>query len=327
MNSFHGKDDGTSATTYPKMKTRNSPSYFMIFDTETTGLPLNKTKYNQSKAPEEFNLKSDLDLMVKNSINSHKKRLNQIYDFSVPEKYPFHHNIVYGTDTQPYMIQLSYVILKKNSGEYSPPTIEFHYNEFIRLPEGETISEFITNINGITQEMSDNGVNIIDALHTFTHWFLKCDSIIGHNIKFDSTIIRIELQRHENILKMHYPYINIVFNEVYDQTQRIDYFDTMIRGNKICGIMIPKKDGNGLKLKLPKLVEMYDVLFHRTAQHFHNSMVDVLVTMRCYLKLKYHKDVDDLYFEDLLKKAVERGELNGVIVYESYGESICESAL
>jgi DNA polymerase III epsilon subunit-like protein len=96
----------------------------------------------------------------------------------------------------------------------------------------------------------------------------------------------------------------------------------MIRGNKICGIMIPKKDGNGSKVKLPKLVEMYDILFHRKAEHLHNSMVDVLVTMRCYLKLKYHKDVDDYYFEELLDKAVKNKDINGAIVYESYGEAV-----
>jgi len=49
-------------------------------------------------------------------------------------------------------------------------------------------------------------------------------------------------------------------------------------------------------IKPPKLIELYRILFHETPDNLHNSMVDVLVCARCFLKVRYHWDVPDAQF-------------------------------
>jgi DNA polymerase III epsilon subunit-like protein len=268
----------------------------MVFDTETTGLPLKKTETNdQPKIPTK---------KVK------PRELNSLVDLKTPEQYPILYPDIVCLEKQPYLTQLSFLVLDNNFN------VVFSYNEYIKLPDHVEISALVTNITGITTEKCrSHGVDPCEALKAFCDWFLQCDRIVAHNIQFDRTIIRFEIARHYHELVKVYPYIKIIFTNIYDRVFQLDHFDTMIRGNKICGIMIPKKSGEGTKLKLPKLVEMYQILFHKTPDHLHNSMVDVLVTMRCYLKLlREHRDIDDTYFEQLLENAVNNGNMNGHLV-------------
>jgi len=284
------------------MKTRSSPKYTMVFDTETTGLPLKKTELN---AMEEFND----EMEEKRTGLTISRELKSIYDFRIPEKYPIHYNNIYCTDKQPYMTQLSFVIL---DDKYN---IVFYYDEFLKIPENVEISAFVTNLTGITKEKCNNGVEPIEALKIFVTWFLKCEKIVAHNIQFDRTIVRIEITRHKKELSKDFPYINVVFSMPYDCITKLDHFDTMIRGIKICGIMVPKVSGEGKKLKMPKLVEMYKIFFHETPKNLHNSMVDVLVTMRCYLKLiGEHRDIDDRYFDGLIQNALDKKDIKGHLV-------------
>lgn len=125
-------------------------------------------------------------------------------------------------------------------------------------------------------------------------------------------MIRIEIVRYNKELKKTIPYIDIIQSNVYDRVSKKEHYDTMIRGNKICGIMIALKSGEGKRLKLPKLIEMYKILFQKTPKNLHNSMVDVLVTMRCYLKLSNtHRDIDDTYFELLIQKILNNQDIKG----------------
>jgi DNA polymerase-3 subunit alpha len=202
------------------------------------------------------------------------------------------------------MTQLSFIVLDNQFN------IVFQLNHYLNIPQHIEITDYITNLTGVTREKCNAGMNTHEALEIFIQWFLKCDRIVAHNIEFDRTIIRTEVMRNYEYLKEQIPYIDIVFSNIYDKISKLDHFDTMIRGNKICNIREPKKDGNGTKLKVPKLIEMYQIFFHQTPQNLHNSVVDTLITMRCYLKLKYHRDVDDDLFNSLVEKAIN-------------GENIC----
>jgi hypothetical protein len=42
--------------------------------------------------------------------------------------------------------------------------------------------------------------------------------------------------------------------------------------------------------KWPKLVELYFALFDENPDGLHNSMMDVLVCLRCYLKMRHNFD-------------------------------------
>lgn len=55
--------------------------------------------------------------------------------------------------------------------------------------------------------------------------------------------------------------------------------------------------------KFPKLAELYKVLFQTSPpDDLHNSMIDVLVCLRCFLKARGAKEIKDAYFEELVSK-------------------------
>ena len=174
------------------------------------------------------------------------------------------------------------------------------------MPGHVVISEFITNLTGITKNMCDNGTKCVDAMKIFIEWFLKCDTVVAHNIDFDRNMIRLEIARHHAILSQDIPFIDIIFNSLYDRIVNVHQYDTMIRTNKTCNILVPKKDGSGMKLKLPKLIELYQILFHQIPQNLHNSLIDVLVTMRCFIKFRYHRDISDDYFNKLMDNTINQ---------------------
>ena len=279
------------------MKTRSSDEYTMVFDVETTGLFLKNKDISLLNIEDETNDRAPP--------RCHDRELCSLYDFRTPEKYPIRYNRIRCLNQQPYITQLSFIVINRKH------EIVHAFNEYINIPQDVEISSFITNLTGITREKCDSGILCENALREFVTWFLQCERIVAHNIEFDRTMIRIEMSRHQEVLSSEFPYINVVFNEHYDRITQLDHFDTMIRANKICGIMVPKKSGEGTKLKPPKLIEMYKIFFQHVPENLHNSIVDVLITMRCYLKVKYHRDIDDLYFDDLINKSLKQSDIRG----------------
>jgi len=55
--------------------------------------------------------------------------------------------------------------------------------------------------------------------------------------------------------------------------------------------------------KFPRLSELYKVLFETDPpSDLHNSMIDVLVCLRCFLKARGAKEIAESYFEELVSK-------------------------
>ena len=50
----------------------------------------------------------------------------------------------------------------------------------------------------------------------------------------------------------------------------------------------------GVIIKYPKLMELHKHLFNTIPDGLHNSMVDVLVCLRCYGKIKHNVDFNEL---------------------------------
>jgi DNA polymerase III epsilon subunit-like protein len=138
-------------------------------------------------------------------------------------------------------------------------------------------------------------------LEKFSNAFFRCNTVVAHNILFDKTLIRVEVERNKKIIKDRIPFIDSMFHPAFDTLLGINHFDTMVRTVKICQIYLKTSQGN-IKLKPPKLLELYQILFHETPIHMHNSMVDTLVCMRCFLKINYKRDIDDDAFENMLKQ-------------------------
>ena len=59
---------------------------------------------------------------------------------------------------------------------------------------------------------------------------------------------------------------------------------------ELCAIELKDKYGRSYK-KFPKLVELYQKMFGVTPKNLHNSLNDVIVCLRCFIKLKYEIDI------------------------------------
>ena len=67
-------------------------------------------------------------------------------------------------------------------------------------------------------------------------------------------------------------------------------FCTMQESIQLCNIESKDRAGKTF-IKFPKLIELYQKLFNQTPNHLHNSLNDVVVTLRCFIKLKFDKDI------------------------------------
>jgi hypothetical protein len=61
---------------------------------------------------------------------------------------------------------------------------------------------------------------------------------------------------------------------------------------EFCNIQVIDKKGKPY-LKYPKLVELHEKLFDKQPNNLHNSFNDILVTLRCFMKLKHDIDLND----------------------------------
>ena len=197
----------------------------------------------------------------------------------------------------PYIVQFSYIIYDTELN-----TLIKIKDCIINIPDFITISEDNTKIHGITNDITfSKGINIVDVLNEFFIDFRNVDYIVGHNISFDLNMIIAELNRviiNSNDIKefsefqKHLIIINTSKNIYCTMKESID----------LCAIKTKDKFGR-LYNKFPKLIELYQKLFNLRPNNLHNSLNDVIVCLRCFMKLKYDKDIVE-YSEDV-KKFIE----------------------
>ena len=135
--------------------------------------------------------------------------------------------------------------------------------EYIINNPGVVITQEITKINGITQAMCDASHYTIES--TLNQFYVDCqgnDYVVGHNIYFDTSIIKA------NCLRAKMPIFEAL-TVILDKEKRID---TMRAGTKLCG-------------KWPKLTELYMKLFQEDFDA-HSAGQDVEACYKCFVKLQ-----------------------------------------
>ena len=192
----------------------------------------------------------------------------------------------------PYITQLSYIIY-----DIVDKTIVGHYDTYIKIPKHVEISEIVTKITGITREKCDTGVDIVVALNQLYDAYKGCDCIIAHNMWFDSRMIRLECRRHYKKL----PYIKMTKIMFYNSDKNhVNIQCTMFEGTKYCSLK-----------KWPRLANLYQLLFEEDIESYgiplHNSLVDVLVCLRCYLKIYQNIEIDKSEFEKYIEQLNIKG--------------------
>lgn len=188
---------------------------------------------------------------------------------------------IYDKSKWPYIIQLSYILydLSNNSALIK--------NNYIKTDKSVIITPESFNIHNISREILDSrGINIVPALTEFNECLKRCDVVVGHNISFDKRLIFVECFRH-NIKQYFTQFIN------NKQIVKLE-FCTMKNTTQFCKLERLTKT-NQVYYKNPKLSELYSLLFPEESlpTDLHNSLIDVALTLRCYLKYVYNFDIKE----------------------------------
>ncbi len=167
----------------------------------------------------------------------------------------------------PYITQLSAVMYDTNNCK-----VEQVFNTYIRIPDHVDIPDIVTEITGITREKCNGGIDIKDALKQFNKMWSSCDAIVAHNMWFDSKMMKIEYKR------------NNIYCNMFKDYEKMHC--TMIRGMRHIGAN-----------RFVKLSYLYENLFGPLPNvQLHNSLVDTMVCLRCYLKIYCDKDMSNKAF-------------------------------
>tara|TARA_B100001093_G_scaffold185108_3_gene177904 strand:+ start:3477 stop:4166 length:690 start_codon:yes stop_codon:yes gene_type:complete len=184
----------------------------------------------------------------------------------------------------PHIIQLSFVIydIKKNE-------IVSEYDSYIKNDD-IVIPDVVTDLTGITNKKCiEKGNSIIEVLEKFYEAYMFCDGLVAHNMDFDETMIKIELERNRNLIMAKAPYCYMIFNDMYEKVHNIERFCTMKKGTDVCDLYLEAQDGKPRKKKWPRLNELWNHYFpNESIQGFHNSLIDVKACLKCYLKMRYN---------------------------------------
>ena len=132
--------------------------------------------------------------------------------------------------------------------------------------------------------LNEKGINIVVALKEFNECLEICDIVVGHNISFDKRMIFVEGFRN----KVKQNFTSFISHQKITKPE----FCTMRNTTTFC--QMERIDKNGLPyFKTPSLTELYLKLFPTESlpANLHNSLVDVLMTLRCYIKFCYDLDI------------------------------------
>jgi DNA polymerase III epsilon subunit-like protein len=187
----------------------------------------------------------------------------------------------------PHIVQFSYVIYDTSLND-----IIQSKDYVIKLQENILIPEESSKIHGITNQMSRNGTQINDVLSEFFYFLRGVDLLVGHNVEFDINMIKIELLRIIDKNSLTQEQIKFYKYELHFLTNFKNISCTLKDSIQFCNIQLIDKNGKSF-LKYPKLIELHEKLFNKSPCNLHNSFNDILVTLRCFMKLKHNIDLID----------------------------------
>jgi len=206
-------------------------------------------------------------------------------------------------ETLPHILQMSFILY-----DIEDHNIIMTYDTFVKPSQEVKVSEKITELTGITQKNINRGRPIRQALEDFFRIMGLCDIIVGHNMEFDKKMIALELTRvYPTLIKptngKEISFIHIlntfgenslskiwhlyVFNFVRDDV--IDEFCTMHHSKVACNII--RTNSRGSYVKFPTLSETYEKLFCEIPENLHNSLMDTIVCLRCFMHLYKKEDI------------------------------------
>jgi len=186
----------------------------------------------------------------------------------------------------PHIVQFSYIIYDTEANE-----IVMTMDDVIKVEDNVTISQESINLHGITKGISqEKGVKLSKILHIFCNYLTTTDVLVGHNVTFDIQMVKVELLRVIYSNMTPEDKIKKYKNNLSKLSNFTNIYCTMQNTIELCSIKKTDKYGKEYN-KYPKLSELHQTLFHTSPNHLHNSFNDILVTLRCFMKLKYEVDL------------------------------------
>ncbi len=199
----------------------------------------------------------------------------------------------YTLNLWPHILQFSYVIYDTELNDI----IEINDN-IVKVSKDVFIPEDSIKVHGITNDFSsENGIPIDDILSDFFYHLLNVDLLVGHNISFDINMVRAELYRmiYQNMPKTDSGSNNKIDLYKFNLNLLVNSKNiccTLQDSIELCKIEAIDKYGNSY-FKYPKLAELHQKLFGTVPNNLHNSLNDILVTLRCYMKMKHNIDLNE----------------------------------
>lgn len=188
----------------------------------------------------------------------------------------------------PHIVQFSYIIYDVTDNDIC--VIE---DNIIRVADDVEISQESAAIHGITNEISkSDGVDLNQVLSGFFGALKNVDMLVGHNISFDINVVVVELLRIIYNQSNTVPVDELLSYKTYlhmlNNYQNIHC--TMQNSIDMCAIKVMSKNGREYN-KFPKLSELHQKLFGSMPNNLHNSLNDILITLRCYIMITLKMDV------------------------------------
>jgi DNA polymerase III epsilon subunit-like protein len=179
------------------------------------------------------------------------------------------------------------------------------YNKYIKTDA--VIDAKITEITGITREIVDSqGIHVGQALQEFFHAYMDADVLVGHNLEFDMKMVLAESARWglNQIIDTFEEHCRMGKNDpkkLFDMSNP-HFYCTMMHGIELC--RLERTNSRGPYLKQPKLSELYQCIFELDPpEGHHNSLIDVLTCLRCYMDMAHQVRIGDDMFAELLGTA------------------------
>ena len=168
----------------------------------------------------------------------------------------------------PHVVQFSYILFDTVSKQ-----VLTMRNDLIKIPVEVEITPGSEAIHHISRVMCEaNGIAITDALNFFNKALVQADVVVGHNISFDKRLIMVECTRAK------------IYQKFTTNGVRKEEYCTMKKGTDVCQISVTSPNGETY-LKFPTLSELHEKLFDYKPEGTHDAFVDVLICLRCYLKI------------------------------------------
>lgn len=190
----------------------------------------------------------------------------------------------------PHIVQFSYIVFDTDKNN-----IVHVGDDIIKLDAGISISPESSAIHGITDELSQStGIRLCEILRDFFRDLATADRLVGHNISFDINVVTVELLR---LIYCELPNKlddNIETNKknLHHITNYKNTYCTLQESIDLCAIKTVGKFGKEYN-KFPKLSELHQKLFGVIPTNLHNSLIDILVTLRCYMMMDCKIDLND----------------------------------